>query len=295
MDEKQKQQIEFLQLEFIRDRRFQGKVSGIRFYRQWFDHFVPYCVKHDRADILSIDSDFLRGFFLELAKTHRPGGVHGAFRTVHAFFYWYEQEYDPPGWSNPIRKLHAPKVDEEPLDPADPNVIEAMLDSCDRSIYSVRDRALILLLQDTGVRAGELLALDVDDIDMVERSALIRTSKNGKPRYVFFDKETKKAVKAWLAIKPEGSALWVTRQSDRLDYDGLRSLIRRRAELAGVDPPPLHGFRRAFVLDCIRAGVDLLTIQRLVGHSSLAVIARYAKQTTEDLKAGHTKKTNTKK
>jgi integrase len=70
-----------------------------------------------------------------------------------------------------------------------------------------------------------------------------------------------------------------------LIYSGLRKIILRRAELAGIDPPDLHGFRRAFTLAQLQAGVDVLSISRMLGHTTTVLVARYAKQTTADLAA----------
>ncbi len=71
--------------------------------------------------------------------------------------------------------------------------------------------------------------------------------------------------------------------------DGLRSILRRRADYAGVEAPSPHDFRRAFALAMLRAGVDVLSLQRLMGHSSLAVLQRYVKQTDLDGQRAHAK------
>jgi integrase/recombinase XerD len=70
-------------------------------------------------------------------------------------------------------------------------------------------------------------------------------------------------------------------------YGGLRQIIRRRAEKAGIDPPPLHAFRRAFALASLRGGMDVYSLQRLMGHADLSVLRRYLAQTEADLQAAH--------
>ncbi len=75
----------------------------------------------------------------------------------------------------------------------------------------------------------------------------------------------------------------------RLTYNGLRELLRRRARAAGVDEPSPHDFRRGFALAMLRAGVDVLSISRLMGHTSLAVLQRYIKQTDMDGMIAHAK------
>ncbi|GAB4405088.1 MAG: hypothetical protein Kow00123_17150 [Anaerolineales bacterium] len=85
------------------------------------------------------------------------------------------------------------------------------------------------------------------------------------------------------------SPLWITRTGDRLTYWGLRQILRRRAERAGVPAPSPHDFRRAFALAALRNGVDLISLQRLLGHADLTVIRRYLAQTDGDLQAAHAK------
>ncbi|NLD74867.1 MAG: site-specific integrase, partial [Chloroflexi bacterium] len=72
-----------------------------------------------------------------------------------------------------------------------------------------------------------------------------------------------------------------------LRYESLRDIVRRRAEQAGVEPPTLHSFRRAFALLSLRNGVDVYSLQRLMGHADLTVLRRYLAQTTEDVQNAH--------
>jgi site-specific recombinase XerD len=83
-------------------------------------------------------------------------------------------------------------------------------------------------------------------------------------------------------------ALWVSDERNQLMYGGLRELVIRHAEQAGVVPiPSLHDFRRAFALTMLRNGCDLVTLARLMGHSDYTTLQRYLKQLPEDLQAAH--------
>lgn len=108
---------------------------------------------------------------------------------------------------------------------------------------------------------------------------------------VFIGKETKKAVRAYLRDRLDTrEALWVTDNQDkRLAYGGLRALLERHAKMAGIDAPTAHDFRRAFALTMLRKGTDLVTLARLMGHTSLKVLQRYLKQLPDDLQAAHQK------
>jgi site-specific recombinase XerD len=83
-------------------------------------------------------------------------------------------------------------------------------------------------------------------------------------------------------------SLWVTDDQKRcLSYSGLRALLQRHAKLAGVDSPSAHDFRRAFAITMLRNGTDLVTLARLMDHTSLKVLRRYLKQLPEDLQVAH--------
>jgi len=276
---------------FILDRRTRGLAPGsIRFYREKLYHFIEH-FGNDRS-VLSIGADELREFILHIQETHNPGGTHGVFRAIHALFYFVESEYTPNNWHNPIRKIKAPRNPAPLLDPAPPDVIDALIRACKYDTeYGARDRAILLLLQQTGMRAAELLSLNVDDVDMITRTAYIRHGKGDKPRSTFFDRRAKTALNAYLKVRPQvqTNALFVSRYGDRMEYNGLRYVIIRRAEDAHVVAPSLHSFRRAFALDRLRAGVDLITLMRLMGHKSTMVLAQYLKQDDSDLRIAHDK------
>lgn len=100
---------------------------------------------------------------------------------------------------------------------------------------------------------------------------ILRQGKGGKPRTVFIGKETRKAVRAYLRERRDNlRALWVTNdQAKRLAYGGLRVLLARHAQQVGIEVPSAHDFRRAFVITMLRNGTDLVTLARLMGHTSL--------------------------
>ena len=97
-------------------------------------------------------------------------------------------------------------------------------------------------------------------------------------------------MRAYLRIRRDNSpALFVTTEGDRLGYNGLREILRRRARQAGIKEPTLHQFRRAFALNFLRNGGDVYSLQRLMGHSSLEILRRYLKLTDQDTQAAHAK------
>jgi integrase/recombinase XerD len=143
-------------------------------------------------------------------------------------------------------------------------------------------------LLDTGARAAEFTSMQLQDLNVVTGSILIRVGKGRKPRTVFLGKRTRKAVRAYLKHRNDDCPyLWVTRTRSKLTYSGLRQIIRRRAFDANVEIPGIHDFRRAFAINMLRNGTDLITLSRLMGHADLQVLRRYLAQTDKDIQDAH--------
>ena len=222
------------------------------------------------------------------ATGHNKGGRHACYRSLKTFLYWWEEELEPEGWKNPIRKVKPPKLPVEQLEPAELDDIKSMIAICDRTFHGLRDKAILLSLLDSGARAQEFLEIEIDDLNWTTGSTLIRHGKGAKFRTVFLGKKSRRAVRAYLRCRSDDChALWITKNGERLTYSGLRSIMRRRASQVGIETPSLHSFRRAFALNMLRAGVDIFSLQKLMGHADLQVLRRYLAQTDEDTLEAH--------
>jgi integrase/recombinase XerD len=277
---------------FLIDRKSRGTAWGtLRFYKRCMRLLMRFCDSQAITKINQIEPKDIREFLLWLESTgHNPGGVHAAFRTLRAFLYWWQDEVEPEGWKNPIRKVRAPKVAIEPLEPAEISDIRAMISTCSDDLFGARDKAILLGLIDTGARASEFLNINLDDMNQATGAILIRSGKGGKPRTVFIGKKSRKAIRAYLRMrKDDSNALWITKDGERLTYSGLRSMLKRRSILAKVDAPTIHSFRRLFALTMLRNDVDIFSLQRLLGHSDLQVMRRYLAQSDKDIYNAHVK------
>jgi integrase len=183
-------------------------------------------------------------------------------------------------------------VSTEPLEPVPRKTVFQMVNICKRgALTGDRDAAILLCLLDTGVRASELLSMDLDDLNQARGTILVRQGKGSKPREVYLGKLSKKALRKYLNYRKDNSrALWVTDPrfgSERLTYDGLRGVLTRRVADAHVEEPTPHDFRRAFALAMLRNGTDIYTLAKLMGHEGIGVLQRYLKQTYQDTEAAH--------
>ena len=274
--------------------RSQNLSSGtIRFYEIKLSKFVSFVKSIGISEVLDITPTTIREYLLFLQDSgHNGGGRHAHFRAIRTFLYWYENEYEPEDWKNPITKVKAPKVIQEPLDPISLYDIQCLIGICNKTIFTdLRDRAIIFILLDTGVRANELLSLNIEDINLSTGHIQIKNGKGGKYRTVIIGQTSAKSLSTYLDSRCDNNrVLFVTQPqsgSTRLTYFGLRSMIKRRSLLAGINTPTLHSFRRAFALSMLRSGIDLYTLQKLMGHASIDTLKHYLKQTTEDIRRAH--------
>ncbi len=276
---------------FLIDRRSQGlSPNTIEFYTKKLQYFQKYCERQALTQISQLTSDFIRKYLLELSETHNPGGMHACFRPLRTMLYWIEEEeIMPTGWKNPIRRVKAPKLPTDPIEPVQIEEIHQLLKTCQSNYAGARDKAMMLGLLDTGARAKEFLDINLEDVDMATGAVMIRQGKGRKPRMVFLGRKTIRAIRGYLRYRHDNyPALWVSTRSERMTYAALRCLLRRRAEKIGMKSIPTpHDFRRAFALVMLRNGVDIFALQKLMGHSDLQILRRYLAQTDQDIHTAH--------
>lgn len=278
--------IEQTLVSFITDRKAQGlSPNTIKAYDNELNTFTKF-TDPDR-DICELKATEIREYllFLKDVKGRNPGGVHIAYRVLRSWLYFWELEMDGD-YRAPIRKVKPPRVKDVPLDAVGIPNIKVLLNYCDATFKGVRDKAIILLLLDTGLRATELLNLDIDDLDLDKGILQVHNGKGGKSRLAYFQPMTRRALRKWLTLNDQ-TPLFTVYQGTRLQYAGLRSLLRRRAQEAGITKVTPHMFRRSFAIEHLRAGTDVFTLSRLMGHSDERILSRYLPLVATDMERAH--------
>ncbi len=164
----------------------------------------------------------------------------------------------------------------------------------DGSATGLRDVAMLELLYATGIRVGELVGLDVDDLDH-DRSVLRVLGKGRKERTVPFGRPAARALQFWLRQgRPQllragsGPALFLGARGGRIDQRAVRTLVHRRiAEVPGAPDIGPHGLRHSAATHLLEGGADLRSVQELLGHASLATTQRYTHVTTDRLRRAY--------
>jgi integrase/recombinase XerD len=277
---------------FMLDRRSRGLSQGtIDFYRKKLKHFVDFSCQRQIRSVMDLNATEIRTFFIFLKeKGHNQGGVYAHYKVLRSFLYWYEEENELEDWSNPIRKVKVKSPNDQPLEPADVDAIKAILKTCGNNYTGKRDKAIVLMLLDTGMRATELISINHENINPITGVIQILNGKGGKFRIAYLSKKARLALRRYIEIKGiNQGALFTSIESVRLTYSGLRMLLRRRSNKAGVVYQSPHSFRRLFALTMLRNGTDLFSLQLLMGHADLQVLRRYLKQVNTDLQDAHIK------
>jgi integrase/recombinase XerC len=164
----------------------------------------------------------------------------------------------------------------------------------DGSATGLRDVAMLEVLYATGIRVGELVALDLDDLDR-GRNVLRVFGKGRKERTVPFGHPAARAVDAWLSHgRPQllapgaGAALFLGARGGRIDQRAVRTVVHRRiADVPGAPDIGPHGLRHTAATHLLEGGADLRSVQELLGHASLATTQLYTHVSTDRLRAAY--------
>lgn len=159
----------------------------------------------------------------------------------------------------------------------------------DKGCATARDKAVVLLMADTGLRRSEVVALDWGDLDLRAGLVRVRRGKGGKARSVVVGARTRRALMRYRRQVPHAEADPVfqsQRGGGRLTGGGLHTWLRRAGERAGLRVSA-HALRRTFATLSLAAGMDALHLQALLGHSTLEMVRRYVQMVETDLVAAH--------
>lgn len=206
-------------------------------------------------------------------------------RNISSFFTWLEEE--DYIIKSPMRRIHKIKSTKTVKEVISDEEIEKMRDKC----KNLRDLAIIDLLYSTGIRIGELVRLNVDDIDFEERECIV-FGKGDKERRVYFDAKTKIHLMGYINSRSDANpALFVTLDApyDRLQISGVEIRLRRLGRELGINKVHPHKFRRTMATRAIDKGMSIEQVQKLLGHSQIDTTMRYAIVNQTNVKVAHRK------
>lgn len=206
-------------------------------------------------------------------------------RNLSSFFSWLEEENYI--LKSPMRRIHKIKTNQQVKEVITDEDIEKLRDNCSCK----RDLAMIDLLYSTGIRVGELVNLNISDVDFEARECVV-FGKGGKERKVYFDAKAKLHLQNYIKSRSDSNpALFVTLDSpyDRLKISGVEIRMRelgRSLKLSKIHP---HKFRRTMATRAIDKGMPIEQVQKILGHAQIDTTMQYAMVNQSNVKMGHMK------
>lgn len=253
--------------------------NSIELYLQGVRVLLKWCERNGQP--FSLDRTLVQAYMADVLESghHKPATVEAYLRGIKSFSRWCADEGETD--SDMVAGIPAPKADEVIHPSVTADQWDALIATCDRTLRGVRDEAIFGLLRDAGLRASELVAINLDDVNMREQTILIR-GKGGRDRFVAYSERTAVALDRYIRARRKSryakEALFVSVSTPRLSYDGLRNTIVRRAELAGLPPITPHMFRRFFAHEALDNDMSGTDLKAVAGWRSYTMLEHYTKE-----------------
>ena len=275
--------LEYLTM-FLNAKKLEGcSERTIQYYKVTIRHFLKLITE----PIRKITTEQIRQYLVDYQSINNCSKVtvDNVRRNVSSFFSWLEEE--DYILKSPMRRIHKIKTTKTIKNTITDEEIERLRDQCGCK----RDLAIIDLLYSTGMRVGELVRLNIEDIDFNERECVV-LGKGDKERRVYFDAKTKIHLQDYLANRSDTNpALFVSLDApyNRLQISGVEVRLRMLGRSLGIERIHPHKFRRTMATRAIDKGMPVEQVQKILGHSQIDTTMQYAIVNQNNVKESHRK------
>lgn len=272
---------EFMEM-FLTAKKIEGcSERTIKYYRMTTVHLLNYL----KEPIRKVTTETMRQYLVDYQKINNCGKttIDNIRRNISSFFSWLEEE--DYILKSPMRRIHKVKTKKKVKNIISDEEIEKLRDSCD----NIRDTAMVDLLYSTGIRVGELVRLNIEDINFSERECVV-FGKGDKERKVYFDAKAKIHLEKYLQSRTDTNpALFVTldKPHDRLKISGVEIRLRQLGRKLKIERVHPHKFRRTMATRAIDKGMPIEQVQKILGHSQIDTTMQYAIVNQNNVKASH--------
>ena len=269
---------------FLSAKRIEGcSEKSLKYYKTTIDKMLDELNK----DVKRISTDDVRTYLTQYQERKKSSKVtiDNIRRILSSFFSWLEDE--DYILKSPVRRIHKIKTRTNIKETYSDEALEIMRDNCTET----RDLAIIDMLASTGMRVGEMVLLNRNDIDFNERECIV-FGKGSKERVVYFDARTKIHLQNYLESRKDNNpALFVALKSPfkRLKIGGIESRLREFGKSLGLQKVHPHKFRRTLATMAIDKGMPIEQLQQLLGHRKIDTTLQYAMVKQSNVKIAHRK------
>lgn len=269
---------------FLSAKRIEGcSEKSLKYYRATIGAMLTTLDK----DVKHIVTGDIRNYLTEYQEKNKSSKVtiDNIRRILSSFFSWLEDE--DYILKSPVRRIHKVKTGTNIKDTYSDEALELMRDNC----TELRDLAIIDMLASTGMRVGEMVLLNRNDIDFNERECIV-FGKGSKERVVYFDARTKIHLQNYLESRTDANpALFVSLKSPhkRLNIGGIEVRLREFGKRLGLQNVHPHKFRRTLATMAIDKGMPIEQLQQLLGHRKIDTTLQYAMVKQSNVKIAHRK------
>lgn len=240
-----------------------------------------------KKDVKHMVTDDIRCYLTEYQANNKSSKttIDNIRRILSSFFSWLEDE--DYILKSPVRRIHKVKTGTNIKETYSDEALEIMRDNC----VELRDLAIIDMLASTGMRVGEMVLLNREDVDFNERECVV-FGKGNKERIVYFDARTKIHLQNYLSKRKDNNpALFVSLKApyDRLKIGGVEVRLRNFGKQLGLNKVHPHKFRRTLATMAIDKGMPIEQLQKLLGHSKIDTTLQYAMVKQSNVKIAHRK------
>ena len=254
---------------------------------KYYDSTIQAMLNSIGKGIKYIVTDDIRCYLTEYQTEKKSSKVtiDNIRRILSSFFSWLEDE--DYILKSPVRRIHKVKTGTNIKETYSDEALELMRDNC----TEFRDLAMIDMLASTGMRVGEMVLLNRNDIDFNERECVV-FGKGDKERIVYFDARTNIHLQNYLDSRTDDNpALFVSLQSphNRMNIGGIEVRLRQLGKRLGLNKVHPHKFRRTLATMAIDKGMPIEQLQQLLGHRRIDTTLQYAMVKQSNVKIAHRK------
>lgn len=274
---------EFLNM-FLDAKQIEGcSERTIKYYRTTVEHLITQI----GTGVRKITTEEIREYLSSYQKRNNctNATIDNIRRNISSFFSWLEEE--DYILKSPMKRIHKIKTKTVVKNTISDEGIEKLRDNCKEK----RDLAIIDLLYSTGIRVGELVNLNIADIDFEGRECIVY-GKGDKERRVYFDAKAKIHLKEYIDTRcDDNEALFVTLHTpyNRLKISGVEIRLRNLGRKLDLDKIHPHKFRRSMATRAIDKGMPIEQVQKILGHSQIDTTMQYAMVNQNNVKTSHQK------